>query len=236
MIASGCRVLVVAVALAAHIFPLASAAQGAPDIDTLIPQVQGKDASQVRALIVRQFGPPARDVGSGLQIEQWDVDGGVLTFHPLQGPTFQKQGVRTRLIRTHNPASLCLFGSYEMVTAPQGEHGMKYWLGDVSLSGDGYNYTDSDANLDHRERQRNNFFLLHPKGLVQVKYASGVTPETLLENLPDDSVVATVTLATPDRQVSKTYRIRTNRTSMSLAFEGDEMQFQMAKGWVHYWR
>jgi hypothetical protein len=226
----------VAVALAANVFPVYVAAQGVPDIEALIPQVQGKDASQVRALLIRQFGPPSRDIGSGLQIEQWDVDGGVLTFHPLQGPTFQKQGVRTRLIRTHNPASLCLLGSYEMVTASQSQHGMKYWLGDVVLSGDSYNYTDSHDNLDHREKQRDNFFMLHPKGLVQVKYASGITPETLLEDLPDDSLVATVTFAAPDRRVSKTYRILSNRTSMYLAFEGDEMQFRMTRGWANYWR
>src|SRR4051812_974958 len=116
MIGSGFRVLVVAVTLAVYVFPLTSAAQRTPGIDALIPLLEGKDASQVRALIVRQFGPPAREIGSGFQIEQWDVDGGVLTFHSLLGPTFQKQGVFTRLIRTHNPTSVCLFGNYEMVT------------------------------------------------------------------------------------------------------------------------
>jgi hypothetical protein len=202
----------------------------------LIQQVQGKDPGQVRDVIVRQLGPPARDIGSGFQIEQWDVDGGVLTFHTLQGPTFLKHGVLTHLIRTNNPPALCLFGRYEMVTASESQYRMKYWLGNVFLSDDCYNYTDSCDNLDHRQKQSNNFFMLHPKGLVQVKYSSGVTPETRLEDLPDDSLVAIVTFATPDRRVSKTYRIVTNRTSMSLAFEGDGMQFQMTKGWVNYWR
>jgi len=230
------RFRVLVAVLATYVFALAATAQEAPDIEALIPQIQGKDAGQVRDVIVHQFGPPARDIGSGLQIEQWDVDSGVLAFSPLQGPTFQKNGVRTRLIRTHNPAALCLFGNYEMVTTPQRHRGMKYWLGDVSLSVDRYIYTDSHDNLDHREKQNRNFFMLHPQGLVQVKYAMGVTPDTQLENLPDDSLVAIVTFAIPDGQVRKTYRIVTNRTSMSLAIEGDEMQFQMTKGWVNYWR
>lgn len=236
MIAFGLRVLVLVVATLAYVFPFAAVAQETPHIDMLIQQVQGKSSQQVRDLIVSQLGPPARDIGSGLQIEQWDVDGGVLTFHSLQGPTFLKGGVLTHLIRTNNPVSLCLFGSYEMVTMPEGQYRLKYWLGNVSVYADHYQYTDSNDNHDHRQRQSNNFFMLHPRGLVQVKYASGVTPQVRLEDLPNDSLVATVTFIAADPQVRRTYRIVTNRTSMSLAFEGNGSQFQMAKRWVNYWR
>jgi len=213
------RLLVVTVILAASAFAFVVDLQNAPNIEALLPELQGQSPEEVRALIIRRLGPPTRDVGSGLQIEQWDVDGGVLTFHPLTGPTFEKNREVIHLISTDNPAALCLFGSYEMVTRPEGRYGMKYWLGDVSLSADRYTYTDSRNFLEHRDKQGNNFFMLHPNGMVQVKYSSGVTPETRLEDLRDGSLVAIVT----------------NRTSMFLAFEGKEMQFQMEKDWENYW-
>ena len=214
----------------------AQAPHKTPNIDSLTQEVQGKGPEDVRALIVRRFGPPAREVGSGVQIEQWDVDGGVLTFHPGTGPTFQKSGVLVRLMRTTNPAALCLFGGYEMDTGPEGRLAMFYYLGDLSLSADHYRFTDSGNNLDHRNKQKNNFFMLHPEGLVEVEYASGVSAETRLEDLPDGGPVAAVTFSTPDRRFSTTYRIVANRPSMSLAFQGKGMTFQLRKGWVNYWR
>ena len=207
-----------------------------PNIKRLTQEVQGKGPAEVRALIVRRFGPPARDVGSGFQIEEWDVDGGILTFHSLEGPTFKKGGVLTRLIRTTNPAALCLFGSYEMDTEPEGYPPMLYYVGDVSLSADHYRFRDSGSNLDHRDKQKNNFFMLYPDGLVEVKYASGVSAETRLEDLPDGGPVATVTFFAPNRRFSATYRIVANHSAMSLAFQGKGMPFQLTKGWVNYWR
>ena len=214
-----------------------AAAQGGREIASLTREIQGKTPDQVRALIVQRFGPPARDVGSGFQIEQWDVAGGVLTFHPLSGPTFEKNGVRTRLLRTTNPAALCLFGSYEMVTQPEAPYGLRYYLGDVFLSADRYKFTDSRSNEDHRKTQANNFFMLHPEGLARVEYSPGVTPTTRLEDLPDNSSVATVTFVTPDGRFRETYRIVANRTSMSLSLslEGKEGAFQVTRGWVNYW-
>jgi hypothetical protein len=226
--------ILLSVVLAATLL-FAQGAHKTPNIKSLTQEVQGKGAEEVRALIVRRFGPPAREVGSGLQIEQWDVDGGILTFHPLQGPTFNQGGVLTRLIRTTNPAALCLFGSYEMDTEPEGHPAMLYYIGDVSLSADHYKFKDSGSNLDHRNKQKNNFFTLHPDGLVEVKFASGVSAESRLEALPDDSPVATVTFSAPDRRFSATYRIVANRSSMSLAFQG-KGPFQLKKGWVNYWR
>ncbi|HEX7285485.1 MAG TPA: hypothetical protein VF532_04845 [Candidatus Angelobacter sp.] len=208
----------------------------APKIESLTQEVQGKGPEAVRELIVRRFGPPARDIGSGIQIEQWDVDGGILTFHPHQGLTFQKGGVATRLIRTTNPAELCLFGSYEMDTGPEGHSAMFYYLGDVSLSAGHYRFTDSGSNLDHRNKQQNNFFMMHPDGLVKVKYASGVSAKTRLEDLSDGSPVATVTFSAANKRFSATYRIVANRSSMSLALQGKGIPFQLTKGWVNYWR
>ena len=207
----------------------------APAINALIPELQGKNPEKVRDAIVHRFGWPAREIGSGLQIEQWDIDGGVLTFHPLQGPDFQRNGQRIRLIRTNNPVALNLVGNYEMVTTPEGTYCMKYWLGNLLVSGDAYTYTDSRQNLDHRERQKTNFFMHYPRGTVELNYPPGVTPGTRLEDLVDGNSVAILTFVSPDRKFRKTYRIVTNRTSMSLAFAGNEMRFQMTKDWQSFW-
>jgi hypothetical protein len=221
------------------VLPSSSAAQAqqASAIDALVPEIQGKRPADVRALIIERLGPPARDVGSGLRIDEWDVDGGVLTFHPVIGPTFDKGEVHRWLIHTNNPAALCLFGTYEMRTVPEELHGTTYWLGAVALSRNlRYRYTDGHQNLDQRAKQHDNFFMLHPIGRTRLAYARGVTPQTRLEDLPDGSLVATVTFVARRRRASKTYRIVASRTEMRLAFESEAMPFQLDKAWVNYWR
>jgi len=216
---------------------LAGGIPQSPAIEALIPEIQGKQPDEVRALIVARFGPPARNLGSGLRIDQWDVDGGALTFHPVEGVTFEKRGERTRLIRTTNLAASCLFGNYEMVTLPAGGGGISYWLGTVSLGADArYKYTDSRQNLDRRAEQRENFFILHPTGSAQITYALGVTPKTRLEDLPDGTAIATVAFVGQDGRSSNAYRLVAYRTSMSLAFEAEAMSFRLSRGWVNYWR
>ncbi len=71
-------------------------------------------------MISKRLGPPQRDNGSGVRIEQWDVSGGVLTFHPYTGPTFFNRKAQKffRLLRTTNPVHANLLQSYEMTTLP----------------------------------------------------------------------------------------------------------------------
>ncbi len=71
--------------------------------------LQGKSPDDIHTAIVDRVGPPTRHVGSGLRIDQWEIVGGVLTFHPLQGPSFTKDKVLTRLLTTNNPFADCLF-------------------------------------------------------------------------------------------------------------------------------
>jgi hypothetical protein len=221
---------------------LASCSRGeAPvyDVEALTRDIQGKEPDEVRSIIVRRFGPPARDIGSGLRIEQWDVAGGVLTFHPLSGPDFAKDGVSTRLIRTTNLAEDCLFGSYEMMTLPDvANHGARYWLGNVTLSVDGrYRYEDSGQNSAHREDQGDNFFMLYPGGTARVEYADGVAPRTRLEDVATDMRIATVTFTAQDGRTSRAYDIVAYRSRMLLTVESAEpMPFQMHKYWVNYWQ
>lgn len=230
------RLFVTAAVFLVVAFASAQYVPNAPVVNALIPELQGKSREEVRIAIIHRVGWPAREVGSGLQIEQWDVDGGVLTFHPVEGPNFQRYGQRTWLIHTNNPVALNLFGKYEMYTTPEGGYRMRYWLGNLSLSGDAYTYTDNRQNLEHPEQQKTNFFMHHTSGSVEVRYPQGVTPKTRLEDMPDDSTVAILTFISPDRQFRKTYRIVTNRTSMSLAFGGKDMSFEMTKSWENFWR
>jgi hypothetical protein len=89
-------------------------------IRELSASIQGKRPDDVRTAIIERLGPPQRDIGSGYRIEQWDTSGGVLTFHPVTGPTFSDPKTKTyfRLIRTSNPAAGNLLDSYEMTTLP----------------------------------------------------------------------------------------------------------------------
>jgi hypothetical protein len=230
------------VALVALAFLLTWYRTGRPhksDIEVLTEEIQGKNPREVRDLITRRLGPPDRDIGSGFQIEQWDVDGGVLTFHPFAGPTFTREGQVTRLMRTTNPIESCLFGRYEMTTAPDpNNHGTRYWLGNLTLSAKGrYHYEDSGQNLSQRAGQKDNFFLRHSKGSAQIEYAAGLTPRKLLEDVPDGSRVATVTFLAEDGRKSAVFGIITRRGPMDLEFEGPgPLPFRMHTGWKNYWR
>src|SRR5438874_5189760 len=105
----------------ASVILLSSCGTSSPErsnIEALTGEIQGRERDGVRAVILRRFGPANRNVGSGFRIEQWDIDGGVLTFNPATGPFFTKDAVSRQLLRTNNPVASCLFGSYEMTTLP----------------------------------------------------------------------------------------------------------------------
>jgi len=206
-------------------------------LDGLEAEIQGKQPDEVRELMVRRLGPPARILGSGFRIEEWDVDAGILTFHPAVGPSFEKGGKRVWLMHTVNPAGLCLYGHYQMTANPEPPYGMKYYLGDLYVAWDSsYIFSFHPARTEDRKSQADNFFVLHRRGRVEVKYASGVTVETRLEDVPDGALIATLTfVARPPRSVM-VYRILADHTGRMLRFAGEPMPFELDKGWVNYWR
>jgi hypothetical protein len=196
------------------------------DVEALALEIQGKQPDEVRAIMVKRFGPPARDVGSGATIEQWDVAGGVLTFHSFLGPTYAKDGVSIRLMRTSNPVETCLFGSYQETY---------HEIGYLHLSSDAV-YHFKDVGSADAADQSDNFFVLHPSGSSRVEYAPGVTPQTHLEDVPDGVRVATVTFTARGGGARKALAIVGYRSSARLAFESPEpIPFFMEKGWVSYW-
>jgi len=200
-------------------------------------EIQGKQADDVREVIIRRLGPPDGTFGSGLRIETWNIEGGVLTFNPVSGPFFEKGGKRVWLMHTANPAGLCLYGHYEMRAKPEASYGMKYYLGDLYLARDSsYLFAFDPARTEDKKSQAGSFFVLYPRGSVEVKYASGVSAETRMEDLPDGSLVATLTFVARPSQRMKLYRVIADHTGRVLRFESGAMPFEMDKGWVNYWR
>jgi len=206
-------------------------------LGALEAEIQGKQPDEVRDLIIRRLGPPPRILGSGFRIEAWDVDGGVLIFHPASGPSFEKDGKLAWLMHTVNPAGLCLYGHYEMRAKPEPPDGLEYYLGDLYVAWDSsYVFAFNPARIEGRKSQADNFFVLHPRGRIEMKYASGVTAESRLEDVPDRTLVATLTFVAEHFRSAKVYQILADHTGRMLRFAGEPMPFEMDKGWVNYWR
>ncbi|MEM8671990.1 MAG: hypothetical protein AAGG48_31015 [Planctomycetota bacterium] len=206
------------------------------DIAKFSVTLQGKSPEQIRDMIEKEYGPPDRNVGSGLVIEQWDVDGGTLTFHPLVGPSFDNGQTVVRLMETTNLLKHCLFGSYEMHTLPDAEiHGNQFWIGNVSMTGSKYEFSDSESNLRQRIGQESNYFIKHPVGTVKVSYAENITAETKLEELDNQHVVATLEFSSADGTSHGEFEIVADTKNMRLSFQSEAIPFRMEKGWVSYW-
>ena len=220
----------------------APALSGAPKaIQELASAIQGNSPEHIRAAMIEKFGPVQRDVGSGLQIEQWDVADGVLTFHPLTGPVFSDSKTKNavRLLRTHNTAGDVLLQSYEMTTLPDAaNHGTRFWLGNIQFGpGKTYKFTDSTAFPDQRDAQKGNFFLQHPTGTVEVRYSAPVTSHTLLESLPDGSTIAHLVFTSNDHQQRATFSVTSSERERRLSFGGETpLSFRMEASWKNFWR
>jgi len=223
---------------------------GAPKaIQELSAAIQGKSLDVVRAAIIERFDPPQRDVGSGFHIEQWDISNGVLTFHPLTGPSFFDLKTKKifRLVRTTTPvhASLLpdnIMQSYEMTTIPDpashDERESPLWLGDLKFSADmTYQFVDSGQFLNQRGAQTNNFFMRHPTGKVAVRYVAPISPDTLLETVREGATVAYLTFTSADGKGQATFSIVSSEQARWLEFRGDKpLSFRMGMAWKNIWQ
>lgn len=212
-----------------------------PEIQPILPLVQGKSGGEIRKIIVDHFGPAHRTTGSGIISERWDIANGVLTFNPAVGPSFTPKGQsKIHLLATHNPIKTNLLGGYEMVSpASHNPNGVKCWLGNLQIQPDlSYTYKDSGQFPDKSSRQAaTNFFYLHPLGAVEIEYASGVTDEVLLETLPTNSVVASLHFRAADGRVQQTFTITSDEPGRRLTFGGPATaSFEMDKGWESFWK
>ncbi len=159
-------------------------------------EIRGKKPSEVASIIVQKFGPPNRDVGSGRALLQWDIGHDRLTLDANGGPPFftSSDGASVRLIDTENTAGDNIISNFGMTTLPDpANHGTRFSLGSLSLKADGeYEYAADKFMSREQLRVAPNFFFDHPRGKYSVAYPVGVTAQSLLENLPDNSSVAVI--------------------------------------------
>ncbi len=210
-------------------------------VQDLATEIRGKSSDETRAAVIARLGPAKRNVGSGFRIEQWDLPGGVLTFHPGTGPTFaeKKTGKNFHLIKTRNPAGANIFSGYEMTTVPDPKnHGNTFWIGNLKVGrGHGYHFVDNGQNTSFRSAQDQNFFMLHPAGTVEVRYVAPTTADTLLESLAEGATVAHLIFTSADKKAQATFSITSSERSRRLVFGAEKpLPFAMDTGWKNFWR
>jgi hypothetical protein len=210
-------------------------------IQELSSKIQDKQPAEVRAIMINLLGPAQRNIGSGLIIEQWDTPAGVLIFHPISGPTFieAKTQKNFHLLQTTNPVGYCLFTNYEMMTLPDPTNqGYRYWLGNVNFSVDTTcKFTDSGQHFNQRSTQIDNFFMLHPSGTVTVRYIGPITPETLLESVPEGATIAHLILTSADGKHHTSFSIMSSEQSRMLILGANKpLSFCLDTSWRNFWK
>jgi hypothetical protein len=212
--------------------PNLALAHSPASIQELAKELQGKKGDEVATAIINQFGPAARDVGSGVSIQQWDVESGVLTYS-LGLASFRANGGKVVwLTATVNKALVALTAdTFEMYTLPELQ--MKYWLGNVRLKPDStYEFVDSGQSLDHRTGQTGNFFIKHPDGRFEIHFAPGCTGDTVLEHLTDGTFLCSLTFLSANGGPQVSYDIIVYSSEKRLAFSTKRrpLVFLMEKG------
>jgi hypothetical protein len=98
-----------------------------------------------------------------------------------------------------------------------------------------YKFIDSGEyeSLRHREKQTNNFFLKHPVGRFSIRFASGCSPDTVLERLPEAAVLCSVTFVAANGSSQATFEIVAYPSERRLVFSTKTRPptFSMEKGW-----
>ncbi|MCH7751574.1 MAG: hypothetical protein IH898_05400 [Planctomycetes bacterium] len=200
--------------------------------------LEGKTRDEAHKLTFELLGEPNRDVGSGFRIWQWDIDGGILTFHQGVGPVFSDAvGTTTWLIATNNEVESNLHGEFEMYSLQEQDpkkYGTSYWLGNITLSPTGnYEYRDSGQHREYKKRFPRHFFAGHFTGEFEIVYSGGIKATDALEVIPDETEICKITFQSGDS--SETFGIVTSRSGRRLHFESGGQVFQMNRGWNEYW-
>lgn len=206
-----------------------------PKVAAIKAEIQRKKPEEIRAIIVKYLGEHTRNMGSGINYEVWDTQGGRLVL--AEGgdfPTFDnEQGVRIYLIDTTNLVGENLFGRYEMLSKPL-PSGYNDWLGELWLYKNlKYKFVDSKRYHVPRAKKYDIFFLEYPEGKIEVHYAPGISAKTRLEEVKKGTV-AKITFISGDDKHAASFDITTDPQQRDLNFTGDNLPFQLhLAGWKH---
>jgi hypothetical protein len=197
------------------------------EIVQLAIDIRGKNSQEIQDLFIKRYGEPDGDLGSGLSIPFWNRCSGRLVNHPCAGPSFNGKS----LIATHNRILETLMTGFEMTTPMKDE--MCAWIGNIAFNRKRmrYVFTDSDNNEEYREGLKKNFFQKHPTGTIEIVYLKGLNANSLLEAIPDQTVVCNITFTSKDRKTKITYPIISSRKARYLRFAKCEKEFQMDTCW-----
>ena len=167
--------------------------------------------------------------------EEWDVDSGVLSMSQFGSPTFRsKEGKTIWLLATEHMALKSLIGSFEMSTLPdKNNHNNQFWIGNVHLNKDNtYAYAMEgldNLNKEQRLAQKNNFFMLHPKGTFNIQFVNGYTEKTFLEDIPNETKLCEIEFLPEDESQKQIYGIMSYERWLN--FINPDSPFELTKSW-----
>lgn len=153
----------------------------------LAAALPGKPWWLMRLAFMARFGRADRDIGSGVYIEEWDLPEGMLRLSEGRGPLFFEKGSGQLmpLLRTVNPLEACLLNTSCDVRLGRG-----YYAGNLKLRPDSTYSRDGQFVAPASVATPRSFLLEHSVGRVEIHYAAGITPGSLLEEIPDGTTVA----------------------------------------------
>jgi hypothetical protein len=100
-----------------------------------------------------------------------------------------------------------------------------------------YLFKDSGQNQDHRQKQGDNFFMLHPSGKYEVRYVAPVTRDTLLETLAEGTTVAQLIFTSADGKSRATFAVTSSEIYRQLTFTANKPScFVMDTSWKNFWK
>lgn len=210
-------------------------------IEELRSELSGiKNPQEVLDIMEKVLGDPDRDIGSGLYVPQWELsDGTVVTFHPIEGPSFKDQDNNTAwLLETENKAHKNILGEYDVYTGADYRYAGIYLIGSLNLDSDGtYEFVEHDVTivpLELMDKQKDNFFMNNPNGSYTLDYQDGFTGDTLLEEVEDHSTLVQVDFVANDSQETEVFLIRVNKVQRNLYFHSTVSEielFRVEKRW-----
>jgi len=215
-----------------------SLSKAPPQIIELSKQLEGKKPQDCFKIIQNKFGAPGKffDTFSGRTggIGTWFIEGGVLTCdNTFASVLFESKTLTIDLIRPPITVSAGIIGDFSMDSAPTPPYGNCDWMGQLRIDSEhNYIFRDVANHTPAPGEQRDNFLTVHPRGSVTISYAKGITSDTILQDLPDNTTLAELVFTAADGSKKETQSYSVVSTKRVLHFQGgDSAKFQLSMSW-----